>query len=449
MADIIPADIAQYLEFPGLMEPASKTKRKFSLSTLASSSPSIFSASDSSSVSSASQHCPTYNEISEALYSKETYEFMGLTDEVASKVWERWNSRDPDMPDSFLQFAQCHVELNNEPDVYTESDDWDACMEHMGITKACRDAILMPEYEDLRYTQSAKYWVIDTFEMRFGSREILSEKFRSNLQIKQQRPGHSFSGGSSPPPSSPNSIPLPVSSYSVVSDKASKQKHDKSRQKGPEKSAKAEPQTEVAALSSIPAGFTTIWKALFLDPDTGCIDLDRIVSHPPTDFNGSADTIYFTPQKSIADRYASWAKNKAEFAEVMLIQVDVPFELIEGKFGSNDFVRCIWKDSNPNCEWNQLIYNSRSGRRNLRSLAHLQNYGMLIGHICTGRSPKISSLPHHSSITDRHLLKVYDNGSLITGIQWAIHTDIGKVAFEEICRGHAQLWSMGQLAVPK
>ena len=109
--------------------------------------------------------------------------------------------------------------------------------------------------------------------MRFGSREILSGKFRSNLQIKQQRPGHSFSGSSSPPPSSPNSIPLPASSYSVVSDKASKQKHDKSRQKGPEKSAKAEPQTEVAALSSIPAGFTTIRKASdkrrclgFLDP---------------------------------------------------------------------------------------------------------------------------------------------------------------------------------------
>lgn len=362
---------------------------------------------------------------------------MGLTEEVSSKVWERWNSRKPDMPDSFLQFAQYHVELNNEPDVYTESDDWDACMEHMGITKTCRDAILMPEYEDLRYTQSAKYWVIDTFKMRFGSREILSEKIRSNLRIKQQKPGHSFSSGSNPPPSSQSPIPLPASSYSVVSDKASKPKQHISRQKGREKSAKAEPQTEVAALSSIPAGFTTIWKALdkkrclgFLDPATGCIDLDRIVSGAPTDFNGSANTIYFTPQKSIAHRYALWAKRKAESAEVMLIQVDDPFELIEGKLGSNDFVRCIWKDSNPNCEWNQLIYNSRCVRRHLRSLAHLRQYGMLIGHICTGKSSNIDSLLHHSSITDRHLLKVYDNGLLVTGIKFAIHTDKGKEALD-------------------
>lgn len=31
-----------------------------------------------------------------------------------------------------------------------------ACMKHMGVTKALRDVILMPEYKDLRYTQSAK-----------------------------------------------------------------------------------------------------------------------------------------------------------------------------------------------------------------------------------------------------------------------------------------------------
>lgn len=457
MADIIPAYSAQYFEAPELIEPASKNKRKFSLSTLASCSSRSFSASDSSSASSVSQHCPTtYTEISEALYSKETYEFMGLTGEVASKVWERWNSHHPDTPDSFLQFALYHVEWNNEPDVYTEYDDWDACMEHMGVTKTCRDAILMPEYEDLRYTQSAKYWVVDTFEMRFGSLEHLSERLLSNLQIKQRIPDHSFSRGSSPPPSSPNPIPLPASSYSYASDKASKPKQGKSRQKGSEKSAKAEPETEVAALSSIPAGFTTIWKALdkrrcfgFLDPATGCIDLDCIASPPPTDFNGTAAAIYFTPQKSVADRYASWAKHRAECAEVMLIQIDVPFDLIEGKLGSNDFVRRIWMDSNPDCEWNQLVYNSRSRRRNQRTLAHLQKYGMLIGHISTGRSSSIARLPHHSSITDRHLLKVYDNGSLITGIQWAIHTDAGKEAFEKKCRGHAQLWSEGQLVVPK
>lgn len=106
MAGIIPPDVAHYFEVRGLMEPVCENKRKFSLSTLASSSSRSFSSSDSSSFSSTSKHCPVaFIEIPEALYSKETYEFMGLTEEVACKVWKRYSARDPAMPDSFLQFA--------------------------------------------------------------------------------------------------------------------------------------------------------------------------------------------------------------------------------------------------------------------------------------------------------------------------------------------------------
>lgn len=238
--------------------------------------------------------------------------------------------------------------------------------------------------------------------------------------------------------------------------KVGKQKQGESQPKGPKKSAKAGPQTEVGAPSSIPAGFTTVWKALdkrrcngFLDPTSGRIDLDPIASHSPTKFHGTSGAVYFTPQKSIADRYALWAKQKAEIAEVMIIQIDVPFELTEGKFGSTDFARRIWKDGNPDCEWNRLIWTSRRRAERPRNLAYLQKYGMLIDHICTGRDSNITSLPHHRSITDRHLLKVYDNGSWINGIQWMVQGDEGRVVFEEKCHGHAQVWSVGQLAVPK
>lgn len=208
--------------------------------------------------------------------------------------------------------------------------------------------------------------------------------------------------------------------------------------------------------TSLPSGFTTIWKALdkrrcvgFLDATTGRIKLKRIVSVAPTDFHGKLGTVYFTPQKSVADRYALWAKNKASIAEVMMIQIDVPFELTEGKFGSTDFTRRIWKDGDPDCEWNRLVWNSKRMDDRPRNLAHLSKYGMLIGHICTGRASAIARLPHPSSITDKHLLKVYDNGSWINGIQWMVQTKKGLAEFEEICRGRAQVWSLGQLAVPK
>lgn len=455
MARIIPRDVAHYFEVRGLMEPTCENKRKFSISTLASGSSRSFSSGGSSSILSTSEFGPVdFIEIPENLYSKETYEFMGLTEEIASKIWKRYNTRDPAMPDSFLEFAQYHIEMNNTPDGFTRSDDWDACMKHMGVTKPLRDAILIPEFEDLRCTESAKYWVMDAFEMRLGSLECLTERIINSMQTKQRKPGYSYSSSSSS--GFPQSIPLVASSSSVALNKASKQNQGEKQPKELKKMAKAGVQLEVAAPSPIPAGFTTIWKALdkrrcngFLDPASGRINLDPIVSRWLTDFHGTAGAVYFTPQKYVADRYALWAKQKADIAEVMIIQIDVPFELTEGKFGYTDFTHRIWSDGNPDCEWNQLIWTSRRRERRPRNLAHLQKYGMLIGHICTGRDSNITSMPNHRSITDKHLLKVYDNGSWINGIQWMVQGEEARGVFEEKCLGHAHVWSMGQLAVPQ
>lgn len=392
-------------------------------------------------------------EIPETLESKETYEFMGLTEEIASDIWKRYSTRDPAMPDSFLEFARYHIEINDAPDAYTKYDDWDGCMKHMGVTKTLRDAILIPEFEDLRYTQSAKHWVIDAFEMRFGSLESIPKRIRKSKQIKQREPWYSYSSSLSS--SLPIPISLPASSSSVALSNASKQKQDEGQPEGTKKSAKSGVQIEVAEPNFVPAGFTTVWKALdkrrcngFLDPASGRINLDPIASPFPTDFHGKNGAAYFTPQKSVAYRYAMWAKQKASIAEVVIIQIDVPFELTKGKFGSTNFTHRIWKDSNPDCEWNQLIWTSRRQERRPKNLAYLQKYGMLIGHICTGRDSNITSLPNHSSITDKHLLKVYENGLWKNGIQWVVQGDEGSELFEEKCRGHAQVWSVGQLAAP-
>ena len=275
----------------------------------------------------------------------------------------------------------------------------------------------------------------------------------NSMQIKQREPWYSYSSSLSS--SFPNPISLPASSSSGALSKASKQKQGEKQPKETKRLAKAGEKKEVAAPNPVPAGFTTVWKALdkrrcngFLDPASGRINLDPIASR--SDFHGKNGAAYFTPQKSIAYRYAMWAKQKASIAEVMLIQIDVPFELTEGKFGSTNFTHCIWKDSNPDCEWNQLIWTSRRQERRpkKKNLAYLQKYGMLIGHIFTGRDSNITSLPDHSSITDKHLLKVYDNGSWKNGIQWVVQGEEGSELFEEKCRGHAQVWSVGQLAIP-
>lgn len=231
MADIVQMNVAKYFEMRGLMELISKYKRGSPLPTLGPSLPCSTPSNDSSPFSATSKYNPgKFIGIPEALYSKETYEFMGLTKKAASEVWERYNSRDPDMSDSFLQFAQYYVQMNNEPDAYTESDNWDVCMENMGVTKALREAILMPAYEDLRYTQSAKYWVIDTFEMRFGSLEILAEEMRGSVHVNQQK-AYSLSSGGTSTLSSSNLIPLSASSSPIALGKAGKQKQNKNQQK--------------------------------------------------------------------------------------------------------------------------------------------------------------------------------------------------------------------------
>lgn len=83
-------------------------------------------------------------------------------------------------------------------------------MEKMGVAKVLRNAIFMPEFDDLRYTQSAQYWIIDAFAMRFGSLEGLTERIRNNMQMNQQSPyflnsGKSLHHNSLDPNSSPNS----------------------------------------------------------------------------------------------------------------------------------------------------------------------------------------------------------------------------------------------------
>lgn len=73
---------------------------------------------------------------------------MGVTNEVASMIWGRLDTEAANLlyPTPFYNFHTTMLRLTMSR----------GCMKHMGVTKALRDVILMPEYKDLRYTQSAK-----------------------------------------------------------------------------------------------------------------------------------------------------------------------------------------------------------------------------------------------------------------------------------------------------
>lgn len=129
-------------------------------------------------------------EIPDSLKSKETYVFLGLTMEKAEMLWRRWlkvdeDAREPDGPVGFIDIATQHIRNQNN-DVDDKGKDWDAVLSGWGIDDDLREVILDPEFDDLRYTASAAFWVVDTFEMRYRGLEAISESSRKRQRKMQE-----------------------------------------------------------------------------------------------------------------------------------------------------------------------------------------------------------------------------------------------------------------------
>lgn len=114
-------------------------------------------------------------ELPSQLESLETYEYLGFTRATAAAIWERFLTMPEDMPAGFWDFAVFQVESPDIPDATSGCDDWDEMMVRIGIRDELRAAILLPEFEDIRYTATCKFWVLDAMEMRF-------ETLRSKLE---------------------------------------------------------------------------------------------------------------------------------------------------------------------------------------------------------------------------------------------------------------------------
>lgn len=76
------------------------------------------------------------------------------------------DAREPDGSVGFIDIATQHIR-NQDDNVDDEGKDWNAVLSGWGINEDLREAILDPEFDELRYTASAAFWVVDTFEMRY------------------------------------------------------------------------------------------------------------------------------------------------------------------------------------------------------------------------------------------------------------------------------------------
>lgn len=427
---VISDDVASYFVSNGQMGPVIEQKRKFSalLITSASSisaSPASVNSANSESFQATHRYIDVpFIEVPITLLSVESYVYMGFTEIAARQIWNRFINRPHDMPDSFLDFAYHHVNLSPEPDVHCADEDWDGCLCRCGINEHLRAAILMTEFQDIRHSQSAKYWAMDAIGMNYEALRTIDERLREEMHAQfnigqRRQPGYTFSSDDRPQPSS---------SSSLVQGKE-KMEHS------------ARPvTTEVKSAPVSPPGYTTLWKAVtkkgcegFIDPMTQELMVKVLASTAPSDFSSDHRLVYFTPQKAVADRYASWAKHKAPNAEIAIVQVNVPFSFSEQKINGKPFSYLLQNSNNPENEWRQVVWHSKGYVQEPRSLRHIRHYGLLIGHCTTGL--KIERLAHHSLVGDEHMLKVNGSGTMVSAIQWALQGYDAEADFDKQCRG--------------
>ncbi|KAJ8070060.1 hypothetical protein OCU04_000457 [Sclerotinia nivalis] len=112
-----------------------------------------------------------YTIIPEFLISKETLLYIGWTAERAKRIWksglqvqERRRRERTVSRISFLEHALGHINIS---EVEKSPKDWMMHLQRWGVTTVLIDAIMDPEYADVRLTESAQYWVRETIELRY------------------------------------------------------------------------------------------------------------------------------------------------------------------------------------------------------------------------------------------------------------------------------------------
>ncbi|KAI9779363.1 MAG: hypothetical protein M1816_003610 [Peltula sp. TS41687] len=446
---------ARFLEKRCLLTPIVGQKRKISASMLTPPtprSPSPPSSSSSSRVSSASFSALSVGqeveevEIPADLRSKETFEFLGFDDTTAATLWQRFLDQPADMGADIINFARWQVRYAGSPDATSATDDWDGCMIKMGLTVWLRQAILLPEYYEIRFTASCSYWVIEAMEAQWETLQVLDSRVRM-VQARIQHQARVLTGR----PKAESILSMPSQPYSS-GRKPSRPLSSSSSELQPQLQ-EADPTSvedqnrstlTVAAAVDAPEKMqqhTMLWRAGFkwrhegfYDETTGNINLAAISSFPG-DFSGERKLPYFTPQRHTADRYAQWLKHKARNTEITIAQVALDWSWVERLT-----TEYIWFTS-PNNIWKKVIFNCRRGLPLPDELEDLEKRDILIGHIASGKNVKYERLTSYEQIRD--CLSVEEEGHATKAIQWAFQTRKARQDFETHCKGKIWIHSVG------
>lgn len=451
--------VVSFYQSTGLISPLSENMYKVSVSTISppasrasssetSSSQSI--TSNSFRTSSINKEVSTIN-IPAVLQSYETFVFLGFTEEAARKLWTRYLTRPLDMDAYFFDFVEYAIEDEGIPDAESSEDDWIECMQAIGITRKCQDAIMIKEFEDIRYTRSCKYWLIDMMTNVYLTLEHLDENLKMNAHHIQRsedmtnRPHAKVPTLASPTSRKPATLtPMP---QNLVGESPSKFQLSPLTPTTQHK-ASSHLNPLVATSLGSPSAInlhTMIWRAgtklkaeKFYNQATGALDLDSL-NAVIGDFQWSSGKAYWTPQKATADRYAQWAKIKHAIVDIAIIQVAVPETLLKSL--STEY---LWHSET----WKQLIWLGRNIRNLPKELEHIGEKDLLIGHIASGKHSKYMKMKSYHQIKEGDILTIDENGERKMAIQWVFQSRKAREEFERQCRGKVWIHGLGTYLTP-
>ncbi|KAK6336857.1 hypothetical protein TWF718_009646 [Orbilia javanica] len=482
-----PEEVA-YMEELGLFIPTDNRTRMISPSTITFSDP----TSDSSSSSSLSWRSFTpqnlidgaglfssadihetrdFVEIPVFLQSKETIEAIGFNKEKAHAIWALWEKLPDDerIPSTFIRFVlDVITEETFGQKALIAGDNWGPYMDTLGISSSLKEAILLPEYEDIRFTASCQFWILDSVEWAYHALASLRRRFEDTRRHfeslglkggeKMQLPRtKSISKG--PSLLSPRSRKQKSSvhggsqardSYPGADAASSQFRFDGgSDSPGEQHEIKKEESTE-STLDQISTKLyraTTLDRALkFYNEHTGVVE-ELEFGSSPGDLGGRTELTYWTPQREVADKYAGWLKRKLKLAIVIITEVEISEKLVK----SLEPVY-LWATTNEsmNPKFQEFTWLCRNGKDHHRIPPHLRyllDCNLLIANILTHPDATYIKMDKWEGINRSHLLKFEVDGQVNLGIQWVFRSTKARAAFTEHCHKKVKQYDLNMLTI--
>ncbi|KAI4251211.1 MAG: hypothetical protein L6R42_008468 [Xanthoria sp. 1 TBL-2021] len=328
----------------------------------------------SSSSSSSSEEAEPRVTIPAVLESVQALSFIGFTDRAADQIMYRHSLVSAHRDDvDILSFAKGHI--RSAKDASLPWENWRDAMDEMGVKNSVQEAIMLPQFESLRLTQSAMFWVLDTISAKYMylqsiDREVLGyargpRRSESYVQIESR-----LSGESRP---SSSSKPTQPSSSKAAQGKANPQPSQalhlgaNDHQVGDGEIELLKGGTQVRLVQAFPSP---------ADPPNDVINrLQNIFSAIPGDFSPNESALYFTKQRDVAYQYMDYARERTTEQSQQLLAVGILHVIIPTEFLADHAQ--IYGD-----EWREFVMHCRLQIGRFPShLTYLKNTSVIMGPI--------------------------------------------------------------------